>query len=354
MKILLVKLSAFGDVVQSLPVAMAIRKQLPDARLDWLVEPAASGIVLGHPALDNVLISPRGRMTGSLMGKMGQLWGFRDKLQSTGYDAVLDLQGLIKSGILVSLSRGSRKIGFSGGKEPAAALALNEKLPPYDPDRHALQRYLDLLEPLGLQRPAVIEYGLEPTPAEEAQVDELLAGLGKKRSLVVLHPVALWGSKLWPRQHWAELARLLAAAGADMVVTGAEADRPWAQAIIQGSGVGQSIGDLTGRTSLRVLAALLKRADVVVSTDTGAMHLAAAMDATVVPLFGPTAPWRTGPFGQSENVVRLGLDCSPCFKRTCDDPRCMSDISPEMVAQKAAGLFTKNQNAIKGTDDGSE
>ena len=354
MKILLVKLSAFGDVVQTLPVAMAIRHQMPDVRLDWLVEPAASGILLGHPALDNVLISPRGRLKGSMMGKMGQMWGFRDKLQSTRYDAVLDLQGLIKSGILVSLSRGGRKIGFSGGKEPAAALALNEKLPPYDPDRHALQRYLDLLEPLGLQRPAVIEYGLEPTAAEEEQVDGLLRGLDHGRPLVVMHPVALWDSKLWPMDLWAALAAILAGQGCNMVITGTAADRPWAEAMVKGCDAAVAPRDLTGKTEMRILAALMKRADAVVSTDTGGMHLAAAMDTPVVALFGPTAPWRTGPFGQVQNVIRLGLDCSPCFKRTCDDPRCMSGITPESVANAVTEKLEQKQIAVKGSQDGPE
>lgn len=354
MKILMVKLSAFGDVVQSLPVAMAIRRQMPGVHLDWLVEPAASGLLKDHPALDNVLISPRGRLKGSAIGKLGQMWGFRDKLQSTRYDAVLDLQGLIKSGILVSLSRGSRKIGFSGGKEPAAALALNEKLPPYDPDRHALQRYLDLLEPFGLQRPAVIEYGLEPSRAEEKQVDGLLQGMDHTKPLILLHPVALWDSKLWPVKNWVVLAGMLAAMGFNLVVTGTESDRKWAHAMIKGSGVADFMRDLTGRTDMRTLAALMKRADAAVSTDTGAMHLAAAMATPVVALFGPTAPWRTGPFGQADNVIRLGLDCSPCFKRTCDDPRCMKDITPQSVAEAVAEKLDKKQLAIKGNQDGSE
>jgi heptosyltransferase-1 len=332
LKVLIVKLSALGDVVQSLPVAMAIHTQMPDAMVDWLVEKPSASLLMGHPALNRVLVSPRHEITQGDGNIFTALTGFGRELRSVTYNAVLDLQGLMKSAMLVALCKAERKIGFKGGKEPLAAWPLTERLDPYDPDRHALERYLDFLEPLGLMRPAHPQFGLEPGAEALARVEELTgpgAGDGGGGPLVVLHPVAKWESKLWPMSHWAKLSRDLDGLGARLVLSGSGDDRGVTRAIASAAGV--EIMDLAGRMSLKDLAALLSRADLLVSTDTGVMHLGAAMGCPVVALFGPTAHWRTGPYGQGHRVVRLDMDCAPCFKRECENPRCLGDLGPEMV-----------------------
>jgi heptosyltransferase-1 len=338
MKVLIVKLSALGDVVQSLPVAMAIRRQLPEARIDWLVERPSAGLLQGHPALDRVLVSPRHDMSEAQGLPLSPLTGFGRALRSVRYDAVLDLQGLMKSAICVGLSRGERKIGWRGGKEPLAALAYNHKLAPFDPDRPALERYLDLLEPLGLERPAKIEFGLSPRPEELAAARSLLPWPDDGRPLVILHPMAKWDSKLWPLASWVELAKLLGGQGVRLVVSGSRDDQNIGRLIARHGELGEGLLDLTGRTGLKELAALLTLADAVVCTDTGVMHLAAALGTKVAALFGPTAPWRTGPSGAGHEILRAGLDCSPCFERFCGDAQCMIQISPDQAAQAALRL----------------
>jgi lipopolysaccharide heptosyltransferase I len=334
LRILIVKLSALGDVVQSLPLAMAIHRQMPEAKLDWLVEAPSAGILSGHPALDRVLVSPRSDFSRGPAAGLGRSAAFLNELRRDSYSAVLDLQGLIKSAIFVSLSRGVRRIGFAGGKEPTF-WALNEKMPPYDPERHALERYLDFLEPLGLMRPALVEYGIAPTAQESRRGRELAGDLAPDRPLVLLHPVAKWDSKLWPTVHWARLAAMLAAEGAMVALTGSRADQGATHEIAAMSGLKDAVADLAGRTDLRTLAALQAQAALVVSTDTGAMHLAAAMGAPVLALFGPTSPRRTGPYGAGHRVLTRGLECQPCFKRNCGEPRCMIEITPQEVARAA-------------------
>lgn len=341
MKVLIVKLSALGDVVQALPVAMAIHRQVPQARLDWLVEAPSAGLLQGHPALDQVLVSPRGQMAKN-MGWEG-IKDWLAKLRAVEYDAVLDLQGLMKSAIFVGLSRGRRKIGYAGGKEPLAAWALTERLPAFDPERHALERYLDLLGPLGIMRPARPEFGLEPAPEALAAAAGLLAPRQTGRPLVVLHPMAKWESKLWPTGHWAQLARLLHQAGVDLALSGSPADQPQTQAILAQAGLPEGVRELAGRTSLKELAAVLSLADLVVSTDTGVMHLAAALGRPVAALFGPTSPGRTGPYGQGHQVLRLGLQCSPCFLRHCPEPRCLSTLPPELVARTVRAMLKRTR-----------
>jgi len=147
-----------------------------------------------------------------------------------------------------------------------------------------------------------------------------------------LHPVAKWESKLWPAEHWADLARRLAGQDVLLALTGSDSDRATTAAIAQQAGLGGRLLDLAGRTGLKQVAALLSLADLLVSTDTGVMHLAAALGTPVVALFGPTDPARTGPYGHGHMVLRLGLECSPCFDRNCDHPRCLQELMPQAVA----------------------
>jgi lipopolysaccharide heptosyltransferase II len=149
------------------------------------------------------------------------------------------------------------------------------------------------------------------------------------RPLAVLHPGARWVSKLWPPASWASLAEWFHGRGFQVAVTGSAADQELVAAIT--AQCRAPLHDLAGRTSLAQLAAVLRKARIAVTTDTGAMHLAAALGTKVAALFGPTAPWRTGPFGEGHQVVRLGLPCSPCFKRQCPAPRCLNDLFPAMV-----------------------
>ncbi len=343
MKVLIVKLSALGDVVQSLPVAMAIHRQLPQATVDWLVEKPSAPLLAGHQALNRVLVSPRHEITQGDGNIFTALTSFGRELRSVTYDVVLDLQGLMKSAMLVALCKAERKIGFKGGKEPLAAWPLTERLDPYDPDRHALERYLDLLEPLGLMRPAHPEFGLEPGAEALARVEALVGEGAGEGPLVVLHPVAKWDSKLWPTSHWAGLARELAARGARLALSGSADDRPTTRAIARAAGV--ELLDLAGRLSLKELAALLGRADLLVSTDTGVMHLGAAVGCRVVALFGPTAPWRTGPYGTGHRVLQPSLECAPCFRRECDDPRCLRELTPERVLSEVEQALASSHQA---------
>jgi heptosyltransferase-1 len=329
---------------------MAIRRQRPEAQVDWLAEAHNAGILTGHPALRRVLISPRRPAQGDDRAWPARWRDFWKALRHTPYEAVLDLQCLLKSAIFIKIASGGRKIGFLGGKEPLAALAFNERLPAYDPDRHALERYLDLLEPLGLEQPAQPEFGLEPSPAELRLAWELLGRLGRQRPLVLLHPMAKWESKLWPTGHWVELARRLVGAGADLALTGSTADRQVTAEISGWVAAGERLLDLAGRADLKTLAALQRLARVVVSTDTGTMHLAAAVGAPVVALFGPTSARRTGPYGSGHTVLSLGLECQPCFRRTCPRPHCLEELLPEQVARAVLSLLEQKSLGASGYD----
>ncbi|MFZ5564504.1 MAG: lipopolysaccharide heptosyltransferase I [Thermodesulfobacteriota bacterium] len=337
MNILIVKLSAIGDVVHTLPALNALRRYYPDAHITWVVEEAAASLVLGHAALDRVIISRRKRWIKQLKAAPGivisEARTFLRELRDTEYEVILDFQGLLKSAVLVALARGKRKIGFGRGMQhqEASYLFYNEPVPAVDMEVHALLRYIRMLAPLGIPESIPIEYLLPVSQEDRREASRLVKETRNGRSHVAaVNPVAQWDTKLWPPEKFARLAdALVERHDTSVVFTGGPEDGPAIeriQALMKNRGL-----NLAGKTSLPGLAALYKAVDVVVTTDTGPMHIAAAAGAPVVALFGPTAPWRTGPFGDNNRVVRADLSCSPCFKRACDAWECMDRITVDQV-----------------------
>jgi heptosyltransferase-1 len=333
MHILIIKLSAIGDVVHSLPVLSALKRLYPGSSVHWLVEEAAAGLLQDHPLLDKVLICRRKSwINGLKKGRISTLKEIRDFLRlvrTERYDLILDLQNLFKSAFWVALARGVRKIGFSSTKE-LAYLPLNEKIGPEDFTLHAVDRDLNFVRYLGGDD-GPPQFPVPVTAAHEEKVDQLLrrAGLTDRR-VVAVHPMALWPTKLWKPRLFSELAgRLVKELGLGVVLTGGTQD--WAPVEDIVSWVSPPPANFCGNLNLLELAALFKRCALVISTDTGPMHLAAAMGTPVVALFGPTAPSRTGPYGPGHIVVRTGVSCSPCFKKNCADPKCMYEITPDHV-----------------------
>jgi heptosyltransferase-1 len=324
-RILLVKLSSFGDVLHSLPTLEALKDSYPRAHITWLVEAAYAPLLSGHPALDEVWLAPRLRPQEILGGaNPATLARLIRHLRSRPFELVLDLQGLLKSAMWVALARSSRKVGYDRTRE-LSYLPLTERVPPFDPEAHAVWRYLNLAHYLGAT-PARPRFRLGLATAD---LSGLIPGKGG-RPLAVLHPGARWPSKLWLVASWARLAEWLTRQGFQVAITGSTADQKLAAGIAAQSQA--PVVNLAGATSLDQLAGILRKARLAVTTDTGALHLAAALQTPVAAIFGPTAPWRTGPFGEGHQVVRLELPCSPCFRRQCPEPRCLTELTPAMVA----------------------
>lgn len=334
MKILIVKLSAIGDVIHTLPALCALRCHWPAAQIDWVIEEAAADLVVGHPDLDRAIVSRRKAWIRDLsdhrkrIGAAEEIKSFVSELRRTRYDLVLDFQALLKSALVVALARAERKVGFGPGLEHMehSYHVLTEKIPPPGMEVHALERNLIMIRALKIPA-AKIEYRIPVSAEDRARVDLLLAnnGIGPEDAIVAINPVAQWPTKLWPEAHFAALAdRIIHRYNVPVVFTGGPDDTQTVARIrkaMQRPGL-----DLSGKTSLRQLAALYQRSRLVVSTDTGPMHLAAAMGTPVVALFGPTAPWRTGPSGPGHRVVRAPARCAPCFKRRCEAGGCMARI----------------------------
>ena len=354
--ILIVKLSAIGDVIQTLPMVEALKNQYPQAGIDWLVEEDASDLLVGHPALNRLIISRR-KSWQKLLFQRGKLWdtlreirGFIRELRSQDYDWVIDNHGVFKSGVLVFLSRGRRKIGFkasAGIADEGSYLFTNERYKPLSIERHALERYLDLASQIGVRgsRPS-LEF-LLPSEFQKKAEDLLRENGFFSRPIVVIHPMAKWETKQWPLEKFARLISALAQKGTSVVVTGSRQDEEAVREILRRVDRPSKVFNLAGKTGLRELAGIFSLSDLVLTPDTGPMHLAAAVKAPLVTLFGPTAPWRTGPYGNTPTILRKPLACSPCFKKKCGTIECMRSISVEEVLDAADKKMFKNESFNK-------
>lgn len=307
MRVLLVRLSAIGDVVHTLPVLAALHRA--GHEVGWVTEPAARPLLQGQPLLAELIAAPAAKAFA-----FGPAAEAVRTLRAGRWDVALDLQGLWKSAAWAALS-GARAIGFESAarREPASALLLAERQPLPASAVHVIDKNLALLKALGLDAIGLREFPLPQAPQAEASVAAQLAERGASR-FALLNPGGGWESKLWPAERWAELARALAAQGLASLVAWGPGERARAEEIAAASG---GAAAPAFPTTLLEYVALARRAAVVVAADTGPLHLACAVGAPVVALFGPTDPARNGPFSPVDRVVRRVPPCAPCHKRAC-------------------------------------
>ncbi len=372
MNILIVKLSAIGDVIHTLPALAALRRLYPAADITWVVEEAAADLLADHPDLDRVLVSRRKTWLkefrqGRVAAPLREMRAFYRALRCRPYDLVIDFHGLLKSAVIVAMSGSRRRLGYDSLQE-LSGLFYNEKIAE-EMGKHAVDRYLDFIRHLaagerGRERadclaaaPAfTIAIGQEEERRVETLLDEhaalLTAGTGlgdgrnatpgeegkPERRFVAVNPVAFWETKLWEEEKFAELCdRIRREMGLPVVLTGGAAgplDRIRTRMKTEAVNLG-------GRTTLRELACLYRQAVLVITTDSGPMHLAAAVGTPLVALFGPTDPLRTGPYGPGHRVVRRGLACMPCFQKRCETRQCMREIEAEDVIAASKELLAE-------------
>ena len=342
---MIVKLSSMGDVVHALPTLCALRRSHPHARLAWLVEPASRDLLDGHPCLDEVVIFDRDR--GSMRRSAAAYVRTARELRRKRFDAVVDMQGIMKSALLARLSGAPVRVGFEKGSsrvETASTWLLNLTVSE-GPGAHIVERYLELAGALGARSVSGADAGarFDVPVSEESRgaLEEFLdeSGISGAR-LVVFHPGTSWASKCWPADRYARLAAELGRTFPDIrvVVSAGPGEEPLAGEI--GSLSEAPVAVFSGRR-LGELAALLERASVTVASDTGPLHLAAALGRPVVGLYGPTDPRRNGPYGPRACVVSAGVECEGCWSARCvraHTPgrvcRCMEGIEVSRVMEE--------------------
>lgn len=328
--ILIIKPSSFGDIIQALPVAARLREAAPGATICWLVNTQYRRLLEDNPCVDRLILFPRHlwKPSGTLARAAVSCFSLCRKLYGGGFDAVLDLQGLLRSAMFTAATVSPIRAGFTNAREGAAHI-YNVKVRVPDPEMHAVDKYLLVPAALGCGGRRV-SFPLGTGRTQRDWAARILAALpGRDRApRVGLSVTARWESKRWPLAHFAALGDRAAAAGAAVVAIGAFAGEGAAAAGLMKSparaidGVADPLG----------MAAILEGLDVLVTNDSGPMHLAAAVDTPVVALFGPTNPRRTGPWGSTHRVLCAPVPCRPCYRRACDrGAGCMASIDPERV-----------------------
>jgi lipopolysaccharide heptosyltransferase I len=370
--ILLIKLSAIGDVVHTFPVLNKLRRRYPKARIDWLVTPEIAELLRQNPAISNVIEFSRAEWSTPWRAapyvSSARLVAM---LRAAEYDLVLDLQGQLRSAIFAFASGAPVRIGFDRpradvwktlsrkipdeakkhawqGAREGSFLAYTHHIPLPSLDVHPVERYLGVAPMLGLDDGAP-DFSFPVPPEATTRIDALLDyyDIGKAR-LVVVAPGTNWETKQWRREGFAEMARHFLQKGFAVTLIGSDGERALCQEIAR---LAPGAVDLAGETTLSELAALIRRATICVTNDSGPMHLAVALDRPVVSIFGPTDPVWAGPYRRGGAVLRTELDCSPCYLRElrrCNfGHACMVNISASAVIERIEVIVAKLPSRTK-------
>ena len=336
--ILILKFSAMGDVVHTLPVAATIRKSLPDANIVWMVEERFKDILHGNPDIDEVI--PLRTKVWRKNWNSKSLREIKDTLEILRrhkFDVVLDLHGLIKSSIIARLSGASTRVGFhrNNCKEKASALFTNRKAPYMEEGLHVVDMYLKLLQTaLG----NIIETKKFPLTVPDAADEKITRYFEQNpelthRPVIGINPGAGFESKQWELTRFAELAdRISDELKCSIVLTWGPGEESKAQQI---SDQMKQKSWIAPPTSILESIALYKRMSMLISCDSGPLHLGAALDVPTVSIFGPTDPVRNGAYGVNHKAVYKVLTCSFCWKRICPlgTKECMDQVSVDDVFQ---------------------
>lgn len=284
-RILIVKMSSLGDLFHALPAVHMIR-QHTGASIDWVVHDLYADLVRCFPDVDRVIAFPRRNFLANRRA-------FSEALRAESYDLALDMQGLLKSALVARFARAARRVGPSFSRE-GARLFYDEVAGPRNKNRHAVEENLDTVRRLGIPVGEVVF----PVHFPDRPLDLASPRVG-------LLPCSRRLEKNWPPERFVELARALRAqAGASLVLLGSPADAPVCAAIAQA--VGEGATDLCGTTTMIELGGVLRELDLLVTVDSGPMHMAAAVGTPTVAVFGPTDPIKTGPYGERHHVVKQG------------------------------------------------
>ena len=323
--ILIIKMSSLGDVLHTLPFVAVLRERFPQARLTWLVHPQFGAFVPDPPVVDEVIHFDKVKF--NKMGICDKWLYFREMrslLHSKKFDLVIDMQGLFKSAVLAAISGCDNRIGYCEMREGSGL--VSKAVTGIHARDHVIERYLDVARYLG----CTVNEILFPLPDLQKEWE---AVQGKteavKNPYVVLVPGARWETKKWPADNFAKLAEMILQDGKQAVLAGGPEDVSLGKQIAE---FAPGVTDLTGKTSLRELGALIQHCIAYISGDTGPLFIATAMKRPLIALYGPTRPDRTGPYGSKEaTIITAPASCAGCLKKHCDNWICMKAITPEMV-----------------------
>jgi lipopolysaccharide heptosyltransferase I len=340
-RIALIKPSALGDIVHSLPVLGALRRRFPQSQITWVVNKSYESLLAGHPDLTDTLAFDRGAFKKGLWNSTRYAVSFAAELRRRRFDLVIDLQGLLRTGLMCLATGAKRIVGFSNARE-GSRYAYTQKVRVPDADRiHAVERYWRVAQAVVGQGSSLSGQAgsLSYVPIQSAALDWAdteLAAL--PRPWIAFAVGSRWATKRWPTTHFAELARLAQSHfGGSCLFVGVADDTVLSLDTMRTlSGPAR---DFTGKTTLPQLAALLSRCDAMVANDTGPLHLAAALGRPCVAPYTCTKVALHGPFGFMSGGVETSVPCRGSYLKTCDKMICMPDLTPDRLWGRLAEVL---------------
>jgi heptosyltransferase-1 len=332
-RILLLRLGSLGDIIHAIPAAAAIRRAFPKVAIDWLVDVRHRELLDLVPVID--------RRISINTSNIGSLWAAVGEMRRAGYDAALDLQGLLKSAVLARVSAAPRVIGFPADllRERAARLFYNETAGEGGP--HVIDKNLSMLEAVGVRMPD-IEFPLDDRNPAIASDARARLGVPTGEPFAIINPGAAWPNKRWPPVYFAEVARGLAERhGLRSLVLWGPGEEHIAHALVTAA---DGAAAVSPRTTVADLVSLTKAASLMISGDTGPMHIAAACGTPLIGIFGPTDPQRNGPLAEDDLVASRYRACACHYQRQCRiSGWCLLDISPREVLDLAGRRLARNR-----------
>jgi heptosyltransferase-1 len=344
-RILIVKLSAIGDIIHTLPAVAALRQAYPKAWLAWIVENTGANLLRGNPDIDELITVDTRAWRANWWVGLRHLCYVTRHLRRAGFELCIDFQGLLKSALFAALSGAPVRLGFPHQRcrEPLSALLTNVHGPLVDPNAHVVEQLIALLQPLGIAT-AERRFAIPMSDADEHFAARVWRELGLTSTVpvVALNPGAAWETKRWGELNFARLNdALIRRYQVRTLLTWGPSEEPLIQRVVRATTYTPAIAPAT---TLLQLAALLSRCAVFVGGDTGPLHLAAAVGTPTVGLYGPSNPRRNGPYGSGHIVLQRQLPCSNCDRRTCNHWECLPGIEVEMVVQAVGRLLERDKS----------
>jgi heptosyltransferase I len=333
-RIAIIKPSALGDIVHALPVLTALRQRFPTAQITWIVNRSYESLLSGHPDLTDTLAFDRAGFRG-VRGAIATAWAFARELRRRRFNLVIDMQGLFRSGLMALVSGAPCRVGFASAREGSRYAYTHKLKCPGRLGAHAVDRMWTVAEAFGVGHlPKVFRVPLQLAEVAAARTE--LAAL--PRPVVAVAVGAKWVTKRWPPAHFAEvLNRAHSDFGASVVFVGAADDTALSQQVI--ANLRGPALDLTGRTSLPRLSALLSLADVMFGNDTGPLHLASALGTPCAAPYLCTRSALHGPYSHSANCVETSVACAGSYLKKCGNMICMPELTPDRLWPKLAEIL---------------
>ncbi len=332
-KILIIKPSALGDIVHTLPFLNALHQRFPGAEIHWVVARGLHRFLEGHPMISKLWVMDKDawKQPSRLHKSLPEMIRFVRTLAAEQFDVSIDLSGLLRSGLITWAAGAGEKLGFSDSDE-GSPFFYTKKIRG-GRNIHAIDRYLKLAELMGCDI-APVRHPMPPCPVDVPGFAFL------PEEYCIIAPSAGKEANRWPAERFGQLAARLPVPS---VVISNGADAPIVDEVVA-AGKGRAIS-MAGKTGLKELVTLISRAGFFVSNDTGPMHIAAALGIPVFALFGPANPTRTGPYGSGHKIIRKEMSCAPCYRqRPCSHWRCMEDLSVNKVLEAILPTIDSGMN----------